>query len=99
MAERIQVSCVKNRGNHYDAHERIGFLGGTHNDKPWKMSENDIIAELEKSGTARGWDFVVTVGDRTMPVVVAMFKGRKYLKTQGDGNSPDNLLSLPDCPA
>jgi hypothetical protein len=24
--------------------------------------------------------------------------GHKYLKTQADGEHPDNLLSLPECP-
>jgi len=31
-------------------------------------------------------------------VIVASGLGRKYLKTTADGEQPDNLLALPDCP-
>lgn len=30
-------------------------------------------------------------------VVVAVHDGRKYIKTEADGEKPDNLLSLPHC--
>ncbi|MDD5382312.1 MAG: DUF3892 domain-containing protein, partial [Candidatus Margulisbacteria bacterium] len=29
---------------------------------------------------------------------VAIRSGRKYLKTEADGEAPNNLLSLPTCP-
>ena len=31
-------------------------------------------------------------------VIVAEREGREYLKTEADGERPDNLLSQPDCP-
>jgi hypothetical protein len=32
-------------------------------------------------------------------VIVAVSRlGHKYLKTEADGEQPDNLLSLPECP-
>lgn len=31
-------------------------------------------------------------------VVVAQRKGVPHLKTEADGEQPDNLLSLPECP-
>jgi Protein of unknown function (DUF3892) len=37
-------------------------------------------------------------GGRTVAVIVAFHSGRKYLKTEADGYSPDNLLALPECP-
>jgi hypothetical protein len=38
------------------------------------------------------------VNGRTVWVKVAVHGGRKYLKTENDGYSPDNLLALRDCP-
>lgn len=32
-------------------------------------------------------------------LVVAEREGRKFVKTEADGEKPDNLLSLPTCPA
>ncbi len=98
MAESVQVSCITKRGGHYNPHERIQGLGGVHNGKRWWMSEDDIIAELEKPQSSRRWNFYVHVGTHSVWVIVAVHNGRKYLKTQPDGYSPDNLLSLDDCP-
>jgi hypothetical protein len=39
------------------------------------------------------------VGGQTVWVIVARSAaGNKYLKTQNDGEQPNNLLSLPECP-
>jgi hypothetical protein len=90
-----QVTCIKKRGNHYDAHERISAIGGKNsNGSNWSMSEDDAIRAIE----GKKEDFYVSVNGRSVDVVVALHKGRKYLKTDPDGYSPDNLLSLPECP-
>lgn len=100
MPVNVQVSCIRKRGNHYNPHERIEELGGVNADGTrWRMSENDILAEIVKPDTARRWNFYVAVGNHTVWVVSAVHNGRPYLKTQPDGYSPDNLLSLPECPA
>jgi hypothetical protein len=31
-------------------------------------------------------------------VIIATRLGREYLKTEADGEQPDNLLALPECP-
>jgi hypothetical protein len=98
MADNVQVSCIVKQGNHFNPHERIQELGGVHNGQRWKMSEVDIIAELEKPDSTRRWNFYTSVNNRSVWVIVASHSGRKYLKTQADGFSPDNLLSLPECP-
>ena len=100
MPDSVQVSCINKRGSHHDPHERIENLGGMHNGKRWRMSEDAIIAELLKPQAQRRWNFYVTVGHRTTWVVVAdvaQHLGRRYLKTEEDGYSPDNLLNLPEC--
>ena len=92
MASRHQVSCI-NKRVHGDPHERIEYIGGVSDSKRWKLSESEAISGIE-SGK---WAFYVSVGGRTVDVIVASHNGRKYLKTVTDGYAPNNLLSLPEC--
>jgi hypothetical protein len=88
------IRCINksDRKNHY---ERIKSIGGTNADGgKWKQSEEITIREIE-SGE---WQFYSEGGGRRVKVVVAIHEGRKYLKTEADSYSPDNLLSLPECP-
>ena|ERR1700682_2524022 len=98
MAENVQVSCIKKRGDHFNPHERIEGLGGVHGNKRWYMPEDDIIAELEKPDATRRWNFYTSVNGKSAWVVVAVHERRKYLKTEADGYAPNNLLNLPECP-
>ncbi|MDP8217161.1 MAG: DUF3892 domain-containing protein [Candidatus Theseobacter exili] len=42
--------------------------------------------------------FFVKAGGSVVNVIVAVSKyGNKYLKTEADGEEPNNLLSLPEC--
>lgn len=93
MATRLQVSCI-NKREHQNAHERIQNIGGISNGVQWKKSETLAIAEIE-AGTSQ---FYVSVGGKTVDVIVANHQGRKYLKTTADGYAPNNLLNLPECP-
>jgi len=87
---RLQVTCINKRGSHYDPHERIQAIGGA----GWKKGEDQAIREIEGNVNS----FFVSTGGRTAEVVIGTYSGRKYLKTVADGYSPDNLLSLPECP-
>lgn len=95
MPASIEIMCI-NKTNRYDAHDRIHSIGGIRSDRaPWKMSQTDAIATIE-NGT---YSFYVSKGGRTVAVIVALSRfGNKYLKTVADGEHPDNLLSLPECP-
>jgi hypothetical protein len=86
---RLRVICIRKRGDHYDAHERIQGIGGD----GWYHAEDSAIADLE-AGTST---YYVLVDGREVNVVVASHNGRKYLKTEADGYSPNNLLALPEC--
>jgi hypothetical protein len=88
-----QVSCITKR-EHQNPHERIQGIGGISNGTRWWRAEDDAIRDVELDSKS----YYVSVGGRTVWVVVASHNGRKYLKTEADGYAPNNLLSLPDCP-
>ena len=88
-----QITCI-NKSDRYDPHERITHVGG-HVTKPWKITQDTAIAYIE-SGE---WQFYVSVDGESVWVIVATGRyGNKYLKTVADGEQPNNLLSLPECP-
>lgn len=94
MPENIQIQCI-NKSDRPNPHERILKVGGIHNGKRWSLTQEDAIAGIE----ARKWAFFVHVGGKSIWVIVAISRfGNKYLKTASDGEDPNNLLSLPECP-
>lgn len=87
---RYEVTCINKRGDHYDPHERISHIGQQGN---WRIMEDSAIKRIESGSDS----FYVSVGGKTVEVIVASHNGRKYLKTQSDGYSPNNLLNLNEC--
>ena len=95
MPARHEIRCV-NKTDRYDPHERIKNVGGVTTDGTrWRITQQEAVGGIE-SGK---WSFYVTRNGRTVDVVVAVSRfGNKYIKTEADGDQPNNLLSLPECP-
>ena len=95
MADNIQIKCI-NKTSRSSSHERISHVGGVNpSGTRWKLPLDKAIAGIE-SGK---WKFYVSVNGTSVWVIVATSaNGNKYLKTQNDGEHPNNLLSLPECP-
>jgi len=86
---RYRVSCI-NKREHYNAHERIQYIGSQ---GVWKMSEDSAISRIQSKQDS----FYVDVNGKSVEIVVAEHLGRKYLKTEADGYAPNNLLNLDEC--
>jgi hypothetical protein len=86
-----QITCINktNRTSHW---ERISHVGGA-SGGGWKLPLDDAIGKIERGE----WSFYVSAGGRSVWVIVAKHNGHKYLKTEADGDQPNNLLSLPEC--
>ena len=92
-----QVKCV-NKQQRQNPHERILYIGGIEDTVRWKRSQTDAIADVERDPTAY---YVVDVrtGKSVWVIVRVSQWGHKYLTTEADGDTQNNLLSLPECPA
>jgi hypothetical protein len=90
----LRVDCVVRR-DHPSAHHRVQAIGGRSRDgQPWRLSEDAAIAAIDNE---RATFYVEWPQGHRLNLVVAQGLGRRYLKTEVDGELPDRLLALPDC--
>src|SRR5882762_8503062 len=81
MATNVQIMCI-NKTDRYNPHERIENIGGVRSDSVrWKRSQQQAIVDIE-SGT---YSYYVSVGGKSVWVIVATHNGNKYIKTENDG--------------
>jgi hypothetical protein len=93
---RVEIECI-NKDDRLNPYERIRFVGGVNGDgSRWKLSQPEAVRGAD-DGT---YDFFVErpQGDVVEVIVAVSASGNRYLKTQADGDAPNNLLSLPECP-
>ena len=89
-----EIQCI-NKRDRYDRYSSITHVGGVHNGQYWHITQDDAISHIEN----RVWDFYTNVrGHRARVVVEKSIFGNKYLKTEADQGTENNLLSLPECP-
>lgn len=95
MASNIQITCIT-KSDRYNPYERILSVGGKNSDGThWKLTQKEAIESIENDK----WKFYVSVQGKSVWVIIAKSaQGNKYLKTENDGEQPNNLLSLPECP-
>jgi hypothetical protein len=95
MAQRVRIRCI-NKTNRTSAHERIHNIGWVNADSTrWKLTETKAIQDIQNGTYAF---YVEQPAGHHVGVIVATRLGVQYLKTVADGEQPDNLLSLPECP-
>ena len=96
MTQRVRISCI-NKTDRYNPHERISHVGGVSpNGTRWHMTE----ARANGGIKAGEWSFYVEqpAGHVVNVIIARSAAGNEYLKTEADGEQPDNLLSLSECP-
>jgi hypothetical protein len=95
VATKIEITCIRT-SDQFRAHERIASIGGTNfAGRRWTMSQAGAIRGMEDGK----YSFFMNRGGKVINVIVATStSGHKYFKTYADGEIPNTLLSLPECP-
>ena len=94
MAARLEVAFI-HRSNRHNAQETIETIGGRMGSKIWKNSTDVVIDWIEHGLLSY---YVKQDGYEVDVIVATDATGRKYLKTTADGEEPNSLLTLPECP-
>ena len=90
----IRIDCVV-RSDRVSPHHRIRAIGGRGRDgQDWRLSEDAAITAIEFD---RGSFYVEWPKGHRLDVLVAQGLGKRYLRAESDGESPDRLLALPEC--
>jgi len=92
-----RVDCI-NKSDRYNPWERILNLGGPDSGPSgrWKLSQELVVAAIKSNQYG---EFYVErpAGDRVRLIVARSAQGNEYVKTEADGDQPNNLLNLPEC--
>lgn len=90
---RYRASCTQK----HEKHEHILNLGCYGPDNAYhNFTEAEVISRIE---SRRDTFYAERPDGHVAEVIVVEREGEKYLKTEPDGERPNNLDWLPDCPA
>jgi len=79
----------------HEKYERITVIGGLDElGQKFQFGEDEAISLIENR---QAEFYVERPSGHRVKIIVAVHEGHKYLKTEADGEKPDNLLSLPTC--
>lgn len=98
LPEHVEGSRITEvvKREHGSPQVRIRAISGTYEDgSRWRLTTAQAIEAIRD-----GWRFYVEqpVGDRVYVLVSHTADGRAYLRTEADGDIPNNLLALPALP-
>lgn len=95
MTPELRISCI-NKTDKMGAHERIRSIGGRDaSGNPWKHLQEVAIRNIKTK--VCNYYVEQPAGHRVKVIVAKSAAGNEYLKTEKDGEQPNNLLSLPEC--
>jgi hypothetical protein len=89
----LEVTCIK-KGDRYNPHQAITHIGGVRLGLPWMITQDEAIERIE----SRKEEYYVLQDFQKVEIIVVSNNNKKYLKTENDGETSNNLLSLPECP-
>ncbi|XXX77655.1 DUF3892 domain-containing protein [Sorangium sp. So ce134] len=96
MAQNLRIRCIR-KTDRTNAHERIRMVGGLNPDgTSWKKTQEDAIKDIKNRTCS--YHVERPEGHRVNVIVARSALGHEYLKTEADGEQPNNLLSLHECP-
>ena len=94
MVPEHEIKCVV-KSDRYDPNSRITHVGGSNYDGTnWKFTQDGAICGIKEN---KYIFFVMQNGQRAKVIVANSRYGNEYLKTEADGELPNNLLSLYEC--
>ncbi len=91
----VKISCI-NKDDRNNPYEAITHVGGLNPDGTrWRLTLEEAIQSINNNK----YHFYVEVNNDRVEVIVAVNPyGHEYLKTVADGDKPNNLLWLNECP-
>jgi hypothetical protein len=92
----IKITCInKDNGNHENPNVAITHLGWIEDGTSKKIVSTRLtIYNWIKDG---GYAYVEKNGNKVKVVTAETAKGTKYVKTEADSTTVNNLLALPEC--
>ncbi|WP_434045158.1 MULTISPECIES: DUF3892 domain-containing protein [Sorangium] len=96
MAQSMRIRCIR-KTDRTSAHERIRTVGGLNPDgTSWRKTQEATVNDIKNK--ICNYHVERPEGHRVNVIVGRSTLGHEYLKTEADGEQPNNLLSLPECP-